>query len=30
VQFVWEPGVAHTWNQNNIPYIWNFFAGQQK
>jgi poly(3-hydroxybutyrate) depolymerase len=30
VQFVWEPGVAHTWNQNNIPYIWNFLSGQQK
>jgi poly(3-hydroxybutyrate) depolymerase len=30
VQFVWEPGVAHTWNQNNIPYIWSFFSGQQK
>jgi poly(3-hydroxybutyrate) depolymerase len=30
VQFVWEPGVAHTWNQNNIPYIWTFLSGQQK
>jgi poly(3-hydroxybutyrate) depolymerase len=30
VQFVWEPGVAHTWNQNNIQYIWNFLSSQLK
>jgi poly(3-hydroxybutyrate) depolymerase len=30
VQFVWEPGIAHVWNEYNIPYIWNFFAAQQK
>jgi len=30
VQFVWEPGVAHTWNQNNIQYIWSFFSMHSK
>lgn len=30
VQFVWEPGVAHTWNEYNIPYIWSFLSAQQK
>ncbi|MGA9389712.1 MAG: Ig-like domain repeat protein [Candidatus Sulfotelmatobacter sp.] len=30
VQFVWEPGIAHTWNENNIPYIWSFLSAQQK
>lgn len=30
VQFVWEPGVGHIWNEYNIPYIWNFLSAQQK
>jgi poly(3-hydroxybutyrate) depolymerase len=30
VQFVWEPGVAHSWVQNNIPYIWNFLSTHSK
>jgi len=30
VQFVWEPGVAHSWNEYNIPYIWSFLSGHPK
>jgi poly(3-hydroxybutyrate) depolymerase len=30
VQFIWEEGVGHAWNQKNIPAIWSFLSSHPK
>lgn len=30
VQFIWEEGVGHTWQQKNLPAIWSFLSSYQK
>jgi poly(3-hydroxybutyrate) depolymerase len=30
VQFIWEDGIGHAWEQKNIPVIWSFLSSNQK